>query len=163
MLITEDGLLFSAARAHLFSRRGAWFLHPSPYVISKSNSGLFNISFRRTTFFLGSIDRNDVNRFITPFWLFGDVGAPLRSVPLEVAGITLVWASFEAGEWRVREAERSGGGGSAIAGENMAETVRSLFDYREARIVDSNGEDFKPVQPMRGWGSRLNMTHVFVQ
>lgn len=51
MLITEDGLLFSAARAHLFSRRGAWFLNPSPYVISKSNSGLFNISFRRTTLF----------------------------------------------------------------------------------------------------------------
>lgn len=50
----------------------------------------------------------------------------------------------------MREAERSGGGRSAIAGENMAETVRSLFDYREARIVDSNGEDYKPVLPMRG-------------
>jgi len=49
-----------------------------------------------------------------------------------------------------REAERRGGGRSAISGVNMAETVRSLFDYRETHSLDSNGEGVKPAPPLRG-------------
>uniref|UniRef100_UPI0037E875CE uncharacterized protein isoform X2 n=1 Tax=Semicossyphus pulcher TaxID=241346 RepID=UPI0037E875CE len=34
----------------------------------------------------------------------------------------------------------------------MAETVRSLFDYRETHSLDSDGEGIKPAPPMRGRG-----------
>ncbi|KAG7241271.1 hypothetical protein INR49_025789, partial [Caranx melampygus] len=59
--------------------------------------------------------------------------------------------------WREeREAEQCGGGGgggtSAIAGVNMAETVRSLFDYRDPHSLDSDGEGVKPAPPLRGRG-----------
>ncbi|TKS68170.1 hypothetical protein D9C73_002231 [Collichthys lucidus] len=37
-----------------------------------------------------------------------------------------------------------------IAGVNMAETVRSLFDYRETHSLDSDGEGVKPAPPLRG-------------
>ncbi|CAK6978471.1 serine/arginine repetitive matrix protein 1 isoform X2 [Scomber scombrus] len=34
----------------------------------------------------------------------------------------------------------------------MAETVRSLFDYRETHSLNSDGEGFKPAPPLRGRG-----------
>ncbi|XP_034408479.1 uncharacterized protein LOC117744277 isoform X2 [Cyclopterus lumpus] len=55
-------------------------------------------------------------------------------------------------ERRAREAERRGGGRSEISGVNMAETVRSLFDYRETHSLESNGEGVKPAPPLRGRG-----------
>lgn len=61
--------------------------------------------------------------------------------------------------WRAeREAERRGSGRSAIAGVNMAETVRSLFDHRDPHCLDSDGEGVKAAPPMRGWGRPLSMT-----
>lgn len=42
---------------------------------------------------------------------------------------------------------------AVFATRNMAETVRSLFDYREPPTLDSDGEGSKPPPP-RGWGDR---------
>lgn len=51
-----------------------------------------------------------------------------------------------------RQRRLSGGGRSTkIARENMAETVRSLFDYREPHnSMESDEEGIKPAPPLRG-------------
>lgn len=76
----------------------------------------------------------------------------LRTPPLRRGGSG--WNNLGVSQlsgWREeREAERCGGGTSAIAGVNMAETVRSLFDYRDPHSLDSDGEGVKPAPPLRG-------------
>ncbi|KAJ8335980.1 hypothetical protein SKAU_G00393230 [Synaphobranchus kaupii] len=52
---------------------------------------------------------------------------------------------------------------AAIATRNMAETVRSLFDYREPPTLDSDGEGSKPPPPRgRGCGRKRKGTPVKV-
>lgn len=81
-------------------------------------------------------------------------GEPSRTAELSCA---------EQSDHAAAERRRLSGGGRStkIARKNMAETVRSLFDYREPRnSMESDEEGIKPAPPLRGWETQYVMTHT---
>lgn len=71
--------------------------------------------------------------------------------PSRTAEPSLAEHSYQAAAERQRWLSGGGGRSTKIARENMAETVRSLFDYREPRnSMESDEEGIKPAPLLRG-------------